>query len=126
MLAIKTPEVSLKISACNINIFFKIFDEIVKNDGETNEVDFKKIFNSLFETIRGLLIFAKEGKYDILFKQENLIPQLCMVISRLYVENADLLIRLTSQVVAGKAILNDDRLYDFINYTIGTIKCFTQ
>ena len=72
------------------------------------------------------MIFAKEGKYDILFKQENLIPQLCMVISRLYVENADLLIRLTSQVVAGKAILNDDRLYDFINYTIGTIKCFTQ
>jgi len=49
-----------------------------------------------------------------------------MVISRLYIENSDVLIKLTSQVVAGKEILNDDRLYDFINYTIGTIKCFTQ
>jgi len=89
-------------------------------------LDFKKIFNSLFETIRGLLIFAKEGKYDIMFKNEGLITQLCMVIGRLYNENADFLLSMTSQSVAGKQIQNDDRLYDFINYTIGTIKCFTQ
>jgi len=74
MLAIKTPEVSLKISACNINIFFKIFDSIINKESDIDENDFKKIFNSLFETIRGLLIFAKEGKYDIMFKEENLIP----------------------------------------------------
>ena len=36
--------------------------------------DFKKIFSYLFETMRGILIYAKEGKYDIMFKEENLIP----------------------------------------------------
>jgi len=33
---------------------------------------------------------------------------------------------LTSQVVNKKLIANDDKVYDMINYTIGTIKCFTQ
>ena len=31
-----------------------------------------------------------------------------------------------SQEVAGKAVRNDERVLDLLNYTIGTIKCFTQ
>jgi predicted nuclease of predicted toxin-antitoxin system len=48
------------------------------------------------------------------------------VILRCYCENADLIIKLTSQVVNKKVITNDDKMYDLINYAIGTIKCFTQ
>jgi hypothetical protein len=67
--------VCLKVSATNIHIFFKIFDLIVEEDAVMcANVDFKKVFNYLFETIRGLLIYAKEGKYDIMFLEENLIP----------------------------------------------------
>lgn len=36
-------------------------------------IDFKKVFNYLFETVRGLLIYAKEGDFDKLFIEENLI-----------------------------------------------------
>ena len=28
--------------------------------------------------------------------------------------------------MAGKTVKNDDKLLDLLNYTIGTIKCFTQ
>jgi hypothetical protein len=50
----------------------------------SSDVDFKKVFNFLFETVRGLLIYSKEGKYDMQFLQENLIPQLSMVISKCF------------------------------------------
>lgn len=43
-----------------------------------------------------------------------------------YYEHAELIIRLTSQIVNKKMIANDDKLFDLINYAIGTIKCFTQ
>jgi len=51
------------------------------------EVDFKKVFNFIYETIRGLFIYAKEGKYDEMFLAENLIPQLSMVISRCFLQS---------------------------------------
>ena len=38
------------------------------------DIDFKKVFNYLYETVRGLLIYAKEGDFDKLFIEENLIP----------------------------------------------------
>lgn len=40
----------------------------------SGDIDFKKIFNYLYETVRGLLIYAKEGDFDKLFIEENLIP----------------------------------------------------
>ena len=91
------------------------------------DVDFKKVFNFLFETVRGLLIYAKEGKYDIQFLEENLIPQLSMVISKCYLdfECYEMLGDLLSQTVAGKKIQNDDKINDLLNYTIGTLKCFS-
>jgi len=76
-------------------LFFKIFEKIVKqyklakskckkevdnmDDLEllqsiSGDIDFKKIFNYLYETVRGLLIYAKEGDFDKLFIEENLIP----------------------------------------------------
>jgi hypothetical protein len=106
-LAIKTPEVCLKVSACNVHIFFKIFDLILAEDKVMCEqVDFKKVFNFLFETVRGLLIYAKEGKYDLQFMEENLIPQLSMVISKCYLtpEAYVLVGDLLSVNVAGKKI----------------------
>jgi hypothetical protein len=85
LLAVKSPEVCLKVSACNIHIFQKIFDLVLAEDPiMCAEVDFKKVFNFIYETIRGLFIYAKEGKYDHMFLEENLIPQLSMVISRCF------------------------------------------
>jgi hypothetical protein len=76
--------------------------------------------------MRGLLIYAKEGEFDKLFIEENLVSLLAQVITKCYCEHSDLIIKLTSQVVNKKLIANDDKMYDMINYTIGTIKCFTQ
>jgi hypothetical protein len=35
--------------------------------------DFKKVFNFCFETVRGLLIYAKEGKFDEIFVKQGLV-----------------------------------------------------
>ena len=95
-------------------------------EGIAASIDFKKVFNYLYETVRGLLIYAKEGDYDKLFMEYNLINQLAKIIMKCYCEHSDLIIKLTSQIVNHKMIANDDKVYDLINYAIGTIKCFTQ
>jgi hypothetical protein len=74
LLGVKSPLCSLKLSACNIQLFFKVFDQYIKGQNEQSEIDFLKVFNQLFETMRGLLIFAKEGEFDKMFIEENLIP----------------------------------------------------
>ena len=76
--------------------------------------------------MRGILIYAKEGTHDLLFKHEILIPQLSRVIQICFLERAELICKLTTQVVNKKEIVNDDMIYDLVNYTIGSIKCFTQ
>ena len=43
-----------------------------------------------------------------------------------YYDYSDLIIKLTSQIVNKKIIANDDKVYDLVNYAIGTIKCFTH
>ena len=142
LLGVKSPKCALKVSACNIQLFFHIFEQVIKKyktqthtDEEKErawvqecsaDIDFTKVFNYLFETMRGLLIYAKEGEFDKLFVEENLIPQLAKVITKCYCEESALIVKLTSQVVNKKLIANDDKVYDMINYTIGTIKCFTQ
>lgn len=75
LLGIKNPKCALKISSCNIQLFFKILDLVIeKNDDKfAQDVDFGKVFNYLFETVRGLLIYAKEGDFDKLFIEENLV-----------------------------------------------------
>ena len=72
----------------------KEFQEML--EGIAASIDFKKVFNYLFETVRGLLIYAKEGDFDKLFIEENLIDQLGKVILKVYYEHSDLIIRLTS------------------------------
>ena len=90
-------------------------------------MDFKKVFNYLYETVRGLLIYAKEGKFDQMFMDEGLIPQLCYIISKCFIEHGSpFLTDILSQTVANKVIRNDDKVLDLLNYTIGTIKCFTH
>jgi len=143
LLGAKNPQCSLKISAVNIQVFFKIFEQVVtrfqegkaKPNGDQEkillaeisaDIDFIKVFGYLFETMRGLLIYAKEGEFDKLFIEENIIPQLAKVIIKLYCDHSDLLLKLTSKVVNKKVIANDDQIFDLINYVIGTIKCFTQ
>lgn len=76
--------------------------------------------------MRGLLIYAKEGEFDQLFVDENLITALAQTILKIYCEYSDLVLKLTSKVVNKKFIKNDDQIYDLMNYVIGTIKCFTQ
>ena len=76
--------------------------------------------------MRGLLIYAKEGDFDAVFVEESLVPLLAQVILRCYCEYSELIVTLTSQLVNKKLIANDDKMYDLMNYVIGTIKCFTQ
>ena len=71
LLAIKSPVVALKVSNSNIHVFFQIFEQVLQKKTDT---DFKKVFNYLYETVRGLLIYAKEGKFDQMFMDEGLIP----------------------------------------------------
>ena len=128
LLVIKSPVIALKVSNSNIHCFFKIFDLVTVRDPLIESTtDFKKVFNYLYETVRGLLIYAKEGKFDRMFMEEGLIPQLCYVISKCFIEHGSpLLTNLLSQTVANKTIRNDDKVLDLLNYTIGTIKCFTH
>lgn len=81
LLAIKTPAVALHVSTCCLKLFFKLFECELheqqprgsKGDAGTSGVgDFKKAFNFCFETVRGLLIYAKEGKFDELFVEADL------------------------------------------------------
>lgn len=60
------------------------------------DIDFKRVFNYLYETMRGLLIYAKEGDYDKLFIEENLVPLFANVIVKCFCEHSDLIIKLTS------------------------------
>ena len=128
LLMIKSPIIALRVSNSNIHCFFKIFDLVTSNDALIQATtDFKKVFNYLYETVRGLLIYAKEGKFDKMFMDEGLIPQLCYVISKCFIEHGSpLLTSLLSHTVANKIVRNDDKVLDLLNYTIGTIKCFTH
>lgn len=76
--------------------------------------------------MRGILIYAKEGAHDLLFKEESLIPQLSKVMQTCFIDHSQVILRLTCQVVNKKEIINEDLIYDLVNYTIGGIKCFTQ
>lgn len=51
-------------------------DERIFIQEVVSELDFQKMFGFLYETIRGLLIYAKEGDFDKIFVDENLIPAL--------------------------------------------------
>lgn len=75
LLVIKSPVIALRVSNSNIHCFFKIFDLVTSKDALIQaNTDFKKVFNYLYETVRGLLIYAKEGKFDKKFMDEGLIP----------------------------------------------------
>jgi hypothetical protein len=64
LLAIKSPQVAFQVSSCNIHLFFELFGIVLRKESRAKSIDFKKVFNFLFETVRGLLIYAKEGKFD--------------------------------------------------------------
>ena len=98
--------------------------ELVQN--QTDNINHTKVFNYLYETIRGLLIYAKEGDYDKLFISENLVEILGQLITNCYVQDYKVLLGLTSNMVNGKVISNDDKIVELMNYLIGSIKCFTQ
>ena len=56
------------MSSCNVHLFFKLFKIFTKPPEHLEHtIDFKKVFNYLFETVRGLLIYAKEGRFDMMF-----------------------------------------------------------
>lgn len=73
-----------------------------------------------------MLIYAKEGKFDQIFLEEGIPTQLAVLMKVCFIENSELVMNLLSQKVAGKEIRNDDKLLDLLNYSIGTLKCFTQ
>ena len=126
LLSVKHARSVLRLSACNIQLFLKIFDRYCENMNHGTQADFKKLYGYLFETMKVLLVYAKEKKNDVLFKSEGLIPQLSRVLHQCYLDRADVVIKLTSQTVNRKEILNEDLIYDLVNYVIGSIKCFTQ
>lgn len=74
LLSVKHPRSVLRLSACNIHLFLKIFDRYCNNLNHGTQADFKKLYGYLFETMKVLLVYAKEKKNDVLFKSEGLIP----------------------------------------------------
>ncbi len=48
------------------------------------------------------------------------------VVRRCFIENADHIKKMNTMIVNKKIIENDEALQDMINYTVGSIKCFTQ
>jgi hypothetical protein len=101
LLAVKIPRAALRLAACNINIFFKLFEKATaakgSNSGENFvSSEFNKTFNYLYETMRALLIYAKEGKSDLIFKEENLIPLYRQIVATLLIDKPDLLLKLTN------------------------------
>lgn len=110
------------MSACNLQVFFKLF-ELSLNDPEC--CDFKKVFNYCFETVRGLLIYAKEGKFDEIFIREGIVTQLVLLLKFCFIEHSDIVCMMLETTVGGKTIRNDDKMLDLLNYAIGSIKCFT-
>lgn len=129
MLSVKYPRSVLRLSSCNVQLYLKIFEKYIFSTTQQaldQAADFKKIFTYLFETMRGIFIYAKEGSYDSLFKEEGLIPSLSKVLQTCFIDHSQVILRLTAQTVNKKEILNEDLVYDLVNYTVGTIKCFTQ
>ena len=59
---------------------------------EERQHDFKKIFGFCYETVRGLLIYAKEGKFDELFVKEGIPTQLAILLKFCFVEHSDLVL----------------------------------
>lgn len=43
--------------------------------------------------MKALLIYAKEGQHDLIFKEENLIPLLGRVIGECYIEKSHILVK---------------------------------
>lgn len=61
-----------------------------------------------------------------MFISENLAEILGQLILNCYVQDYKVLLGLTSNLVNGKIISNDDKIFELMNYMIGSIKCFTQ
>ena len=62
-------------------MFLQYFQSLTRSKVDDQmRKDFTKQFNFLYETVRGLLIYAKEGKFDSLFAQERIVNYLGPVI----------------------------------------------
>jgi hypothetical protein len=63
LLAVESPRCILRFSACNIHLFMRIFESQYKNANPLNpSSDFSKLFkNYLYETMKSILLQAKEG-----------------------------------------------------------------
>ncbi len=76
LIGVKYPKCVLRLSSCNIHLFFKLLDLSLSVSSSSSASipsapsSFQKAFSHLFETIRGVLIYAKEGKHDLLFVDE--------------------------------------------------------
>ena len=90
LIAVKFPRSVIRLSSVNVQLFLKIFEKYIFASASALDqaTDFKKIFNYLFETMRGILIYAKEGSHDLLFKEENLIPQLSKVMQTCFIDHS--------------------------------------
>ena len=55
-----------------------------------------------------------------------MLQQLSKLIQTCFLDHSQVILRLTSKTVEKKEITNEDAIYDLMNYTIGSIKCFTQ
>jgi flavin-binding protein dodecin len=107
LLSVKYPRSVLRISSCNVHLYLKIFEKYIFSTTAhalDQAADFKKIFTYLFETMRGIFIYAKEGSYDSLFKEEGLIPSLSKVLQTCFLDHSQVIVRLTAQTVNKKEI----------------------
>jgi hypothetical protein len=46
--------------------------------------DFGKVYNYLFESMKVILLYAKEGQHDVLFSEEGLIPDIVSLVNHCF------------------------------------------
>lgn len=61
-----------------------------------------------------------------MFKEEGIIPALGKIIDICFVEKSDFILKFLKQTINKNVITNEDKIYELVSYTMGSIKCFTQ
>lgn len=56
-------------------------------------MDVKKSLNYLFETMKGILTYSKEGQFDLMFKEEGIIPSLGKIIDVCFIQKSDFILK---------------------------------
>ncbi len=89
----KDQWVILRLCKGVIHIFDVLFHEKTSTD------DLINVFQSIKSTIKVLFKLSKEKKYDKMFIEENLVPDLLRIVNDYYIEGEKKMTSLTSKKI---------------------------